>query len=37
MNAKKNVCVVFRGELVRDTVSYFHNNIKNKQLRETDL
>ena len=37
MNTKKNVCVVFRGELLRDTVSCFHNNIKNKQLRKPDL
>lgn len=37
MNTRKNVCLVFRGELLRNTTSYFHNNIKNKQLREPDL
>ena len=37
MNTEKNVCLVFRGELLRNTVSYYHNNIKNKQIREPDL
>ena len=37
MNTRKNVCLVFRGELLRNTLSYYHNNIKNKQLREPDL
>ena len=37
MNIKKNICLVFRGELLRNTISYYHNNIKNKQLREPDL
>ena len=37
MNTKKNVCVVFRGELLRNTVSCFHNNIKNKQSKNIVL
>lgn len=37
MNNKKNVCLVFRGELLRNTKSYYHNNEKNKQLLEPDL
>ena len=37
MNIKKNICLVFRGELLRNTISRYHNNIKNKQLREPDL
>lgn len=41
MNTKKNVCIVFRGELLRNTQSNFHNNIKKniigKNLRECDL
>ena len=36
MNTTKNVCLVFRGELLRNTLSHYHN-IKNKQLREPDL
>lgn len=37
MNTKKTVCVVFRGELLRNPLSCYHNNIKNKQLRQPDL
>jgi len=36
MNIQKNVCLVFRGELLRNRKSYYHNNIKNKQIREPD-
>ena len=37
MSTKKNVCIVFRGELLRNTESYFHSNKKNKELREPDF
>ena len=36
-STKKNVCLVFRGELLRNTKSYYHNNIKNKHLKEQDI
>jgi len=36
-NSTKNVCIVFRGELLRNTQSYYHNNIKQKKIREYDL
>ena len=35
-NSTKNVCIVFRGELLRNTQSFYHNT-KDKKLREYDL
>ena len=37
MDTKKNVCLVFRGELLRNNLSNYHDTIKNKQLREPNL
>jgi hypothetical protein len=37
MNTKKNVCLVFRGELLRNSQSTYHRNQKNKHLREPNL
>lgn len=37
MNTKNNICLVFRGELLRNATSYYHNNDKNKKLKEQDL
>ena len=34
---KKNICLVFRGELLRNTKSCHHCNIKDKQLKKQDL
>ena len=34
---KKNVCLALRGELLRNTLSSFHMNPKNKQIRKPDL
>jgi len=36
-NSTKNVCIVFRGELLRNTQSFYHNNTKHKKLRDYDL
>lgn len=37
MNTKNNICLVFRGELLRNATSTYHNNSKNKKLKEQDL
>ena len=37
MNIKQNVCVVFRGELLRNPLSSYHNNGIGKSVREYDL
>ena len=37
MDTKKNVCLVFRGELLRNTSSWYHNNNKVKKLKKYNL
>lgn len=37
MNTKQNVCLALRGELLRNPLSSYHTNPKNKQLRKPDL
>ena len=37
MDTKKNVCLVFRGELLRNNFSGYDRNAKNKNLRKSNL